>query len=441
MTQPTQPSTTYLDHLEAETRSRQGTAQHEESPFAGAPEAAATTVEARVDLLAPELSGLAAELHRDPETAYQEHRSARRIADLLEHHGVAARVGVHGLDTAVRAEAGSGSPVIAVMAEYDALPGIGHACGHNVIAAAGVGAFLALALTLQEEPNAFPGAVVLLGTPAEEGYSGKEVMARNGALDGVDAAVMVHPYGQDVVDQVWLGRRLLTVTFTGVAAHASAQPFMGRNALDAATLAYSGIGLLRQQLPPSDRVHAVITDGGARPSIVPERAEMKLYARSKYPESLRELSRRLEDVARGAALMTGTGVDLDWDEHPPSLPVRTNRALTGRWLAAQRRRGRQPLPGGVVSETLAASTDFGNISYRVPGIHPLIGISSPDIALHTREFADAAGSAAAGRAAVDGAAGLALTALDYLCDPNLQAAAAEEFAAAGGPVDVPGYFA
>ena len=440
MTQPTQPSSTYLDHLEAETRDRRETARHDSFPFAGAPEALAEAVEARVDGLAPELRKLASELHQDPETAYQEHRSAGRIADLLGRHGVSAQVGVHGIETAVRAEAGSGSPVIAVMAEYDALPDIGHACGHNVIAAAGVGAFLALAQTLQQHPGAFPGKVVLLGTPAEEGYSGKEVMARNGALDGVDAAIMVHPYGQDVVDQVWLGRRLLTVTFTGVAAHASAQPFMGRNALDAATLAYQGVGLLRQQLPPSDRVHAVITDGGTRPSIIPERAEMKFYARSKYPQTLRELSGRLEEVARGAALMTGTGVELAWDEHPPSLPVRTNRALTGRWLAAERRRGREPLPAGVVSETLAASTDFGNVSYRVPGIHPLIGISSPDIALHTREFADAAGSPAAGTAAVDAAAGLALTALDYLCDPGLQQAAAEEFTAAGGPVDVPGYF-
>ncbi|WP_312182403.1 M20 family metallopeptidase [Arthrobacter sp.] len=440
MTQPTLPSSTYLDHLEAETRDRRETARHDSSPFAGAPEALAAAVEARVDVLAPELRKLASQLHQDPETAYQEHRSAGRIADLLGRYGVAAQVGVHGIETAVRAEAGSGSPVIAIMAEYDALPGIGHACGHNVIAATGVGAFLALAQTLQKDPGAFPGKVVLLGTPAEEGYSGKEVMARNGALDGVDAAIMVHPYGQDVVDQVWLGRRLLTVTFTGVAAHASAQPFMGRNALDAATLAYQGVGLLRQQLPPSDRVHAVITDGGARPSIIPERAEMKFYARSKYPETLRELSHRLEEVARGAALMTGTGVELGWDEHPPSLPVRTNRALTGRWLAAERGRGREPLPGGVVSETLAASTDFGNVSYRVPGIHPLIGISGPDVALHTREFAAAAGSPAAGTAAVDAAAGLALTALDYLCDPELQQAAAAEFAAAGGPVDVPGYF-
>ncbi|MER2134045.1 MAG: M20 family metallopeptidase [Arthrobacter sp.] len=440
MTDPTQPSTDYLDYLDKETQFRRGHIRHEESPFAGAPGALAEAVLARVDVLAPELADLAAQLHQDPETAYQEHRSARRVADLLQRHGIDAAVGVHGLETAVRAEAGSGSPVVAIMGEYDALPGIGHACGHNVIAAAGAGAFLALAETLRDDPEAFPGTVVFLGTPAEEGYSGKEVMIQHGALDCVDAAMMVHPLGADVVDQVWLGRRVLTVKFSGVAAHASAQPFMGRNALDAATLAYQGVGLLRQQMPPSDRIHAIITEGGERPSIIPEFAEMKFYARSKYPETLRELSGRIEDIVRGAALMTGTGVDIEWDEEPPSLPVRSSRALTGRWLSAQRRRGRDPLPAGVVSETLAASTDFGNVSYRVPGIHPLIAISAPDVALHTREFAAAAGSPAAAEGAADGAAGLALTALDYFCDPELQHAAAQEFADAGGPVDVAGYF-
>lgn len=426
------------------------TAQTPESPFGGAPAELAAAVEARVDALAGDLNDVVHTLHQNPETAYEEHRSAAFLVELLKRHGITARLGAYGLPTAISAEIGvepgSGSgtdervPAIAILSEYDALPEVGHACGHNVIAATGVGAFIALAQTLNENPEAFPGRVVFLGTPAEEGHSGKEVMARNGAFDNVDAAIMVHPYAMDLAEQVWLGRRLLTVTFSGVAAHASAQPFMGRNALDAATLAYSGIGLLRQQLPPADRVHAIITEGGQRPSVIPEKAVMKLYARSKYPDTLKDLSRRLEDIATGAALMTGTGVEISWDEHPPSLPVRTNSALTGRWVQAQQRRGRSPLPAGVVSETIAASTDFGNVSYRIPGIHPLIGIAPADIALHTRAFAEAAASPAAESGALDGAAGLALTALDYLCDPQLRAEAAREFADAGGPVDVPAYF-
>ena len=446
----TAPSSAYLNQLNAETGRRMETAQTPVSPFAGASAELAAAVEAQVDALAADLNDVVHTLHRDPETAYEEHRSAAFLVDLLRRRGIKAELGVHGLPTAIRAEIGAAgaeeeagaerAPAIAILSEYDALPEVGHACGHNVIAATGVGAFIALARTLEENPGAFKGRVVFLGTPAEEGHSGKEVMARNGAFDDVDAAIMVHPYAMDLAEQVWLGRRLLTVTFTGVAAHASAQPFMGRNALDAASLAYTGIGLLRQQLPPVDRVHAIITEGGQRPSVIPEKAVMKLYARSKYPDTLKDLSARLEDVVRGAGLMTGTGVNIEWDEHPPSLPVRTNSALTGRWVRAQQRRGRSPLPAGVVSETIAASTDFGNVSYRIPGIHPLIGIAPADVALHTRAFAEAAGSPAAESGALDGAAGLALTALDYLCDPQLRAAAAREFAAAGGPVDVARYF-
>ncbi|MBD8079967.1 M20 family metallopeptidase [Cellulosimicrobium arenosum] len=451
------PSTAYLDHVAAETEERRraavgpGGAAVDPGPAVATPEPLRDAVETAVAGLGPDLVRVVHTLHEHPETAFAEHDSARLLVDLVASHGIAVEAGAHGVPTAFRAELGTGDgPTIAICAEYDALPGIGHACGHNVIAAAGVGAFLALRDVLggglrgagrPGSDGPVPGRVVLLGTPAEEGHSGKEVLARAGAFDDVDAAIMVHPYGVDVADQVWLGRRLLTWTFTGRAAHASAQPFMGRNALDAAHLAYQGIGLLRQQMPPSDRVHATIAEGGTRPSIITERAVMHLYARSKYADTLRDLSSRLDDVARGAALMTGTEVRIDWDDGAhPSLPVRTNQALTRRWVAAQRRRGRDVLPGGVVSETLAASTDFGNVSFRVPGIHPLIQVSAPDVALHTVEFARAAGGRAAEVAALDGAAGLAQTALDYLCDPELQDAVAREFTAQGGPVDVPRYF-
>ena len=343
MTSATNPSPAYLNQLDAETGRRMETAQAPASPYAGAAAKLAAAVEAQVDALAADLNDVVHTLHGDPETAYEEHRSAAFLVELLRRHGIKAELGVHGLPTAIRAEIGSASapldagtdsePAIAILSEYDALPEVGHACGHNVIAATGAGAFIALAKTLEENPEAFPGRVVFLGTPAEEGHSGKEVMARNGAFDDVDAAIMVHPYAMDLAEQVWLGRRLLTVTFSGVAAHASAQPFMGRNALDAASLAYSAIGLLRQQLPPVDRVHAIITEGGQRPSVIPEKAVMKLYARSKYPETLKDLSSRLEDIARGAALMTGTGVSIDWDEHPPSLPV-LRRAVADEFAAA-----------------------------------------------------------------------------------------------------------
>ncbi|WP_419705055.1 M20 family metallopeptidase [Promicromonospora sp. NFX87] len=455
MSRSTPPSTAYLDHLVAETAGRRAAlagaasaggldavgGQDAALPDGGAPAALHSTIERAAERLEPELAEIVRRLHEHPETAFEEHRSAATLIEVLARHGVEAEPGAHGVPTAFRAEIGDpAGPTIAICAEYDALPGIGHACGHNVIAASGVGAFLALheVMTSADAPA---GRVVLLGTPAEEGHTGKEVLARNGALEGIDAAIMVHPYGLDVADQVWLGRRLLTWTFTGRPAHASAQPYMGRNALDAASLAYQGIGLLRQQMPPVDRVHATIAEGGTRPSIITERAVVHLYARSKYADTLRDLSRRLDDIAYGAARMTGTDVEITWDDGAhPSLPVRTNRRLTDRWVAAQRRRGRDPLPAGVLSETLAASTDFGNVSFRIPGIHPLVQVSTPDVALHTAEFAAAAATPAAVSAAVDSAAGLASTALDYLYDTGLRTAVHAEFAVEGGAVDVPAYF-
>ncbi|SKC80853.1 amidohydrolase [Krasilnikoviella flava] len=446
---PARPSTAYLDHLFRESEERRRAAPPSDVAPSLLPAAVADAVERAAEALEPDLREIVERLHADPEPAFEEHHSAATLVEVLARHGVEAELGAHGVPTAFRAELGGSrdggdGPTIAICAEYDALPVIGHACGHNVIAAAGVGAFLALRDVLSGDGSsgkAPAGRVVLLGTPAEEGHSGKEVLARAGAFDDVDAAIMVHPYGQDVAEQVWLGRRLLTWTFTGRPAHASAQPFMGRNALDAANLAYQGIGLLRQQMPPVDRVHATIVEGGTRPSIITERAVMRLYARSKYPDTLRDLSARLDDVARGAALMTGTEVEIAWDDGAlPSLPVRTNAALTERWVAAQRRRGRDPLPAGVVSETIAASTDFGNVSFRVPGMHPLVQVSAPDVALHTAEFAAAAGGPAAVPAAVDSAVGLALTALEYLSDDALRTAVHDEFVAHGGPLDVPRYF-
>lgn len=439
---PAAPDESYLDRIAAETNARAARAESWSSEFTGAPASSTVRLGAALAEAEPDITGLLRTIHGLAETAFEEFESVAAIADLLRSRAIDVETGVFGVETALRATTGSGNGrTIAILAEYDALPGIGHGCGHNVIAASGVGAFLALHALWQQDPAAVPGTVVLLGTPAEEGHSGKEVMARGGAFDGIDAAIMVHGYGYDCADQVWLGRRLLTVTYRGVPAHASAQPFMGRNALDAATLFYQGLGLLRQQMPPISRLHAVIAEGGTRPSIITETASVQCYVRSKYPETLKELSARIEQAAQGAALMSGTGVTINWDEHPPSLPVRTNGALTARWSTHEIDRGRTPLPAGVLDESIAASTDFGNVSYRIPGIHPLIKISSAEVALHTREFADASITPAAEIATGDAAFGLAATALDFLVDDALAAEVAAEFEAAGGAIDVENYFA
>ncbi|UVE00146.1 M20/M25/M40 family metallo-hydrolase [Corynebacterium amycolatum] len=221
-------------------------------------------------------------------------------------------------------------PTIAILSEYDALPEIGHACGHNVMAASGLGRPPCAGSAHPENPDAFKGTVKCIGTPAEEGSSSKEVSGGAFKPEDMDACIMVHAYGYNLADQVWLGRRVRNITFHGVVAHASSQPFMGRNALDAAAMAYQRLAVLRQQVPPSDRIHAIITKGGTRQSIITEEVEMKFYVHSKYPDTLKDLSRHVENVVKGAAQMTVCGIDIEWDYSPAPLGVRANDQLVSR---------------------------------------------------------------------------------------------------------------
>ena len=397
---------------------------------------------------ADSLTAILKAIHAHPETAYEEYFASRTLVDAVREAYPNLRIEypAFGLDTAFKVELASADydpakhRTIAILSEYDALPGIGHGCGHNVIAVSGLGAFLALADALATGPEAFSGRVLYYGTPAEESDAGKELMARAGAFEQVDAAIMVHPYFIDVADQAWLGRRECRVTYTGVSAHASSHPFMGRNALDAANLAYQGLGLLRQQIPGSDRIHAIIDHGGDAPNLIPATASLHINIRSKHAPTLRALSRRVEEVLRGAALMAGVSAEVTWDSSPMTMPVRTNRPLLKRWVSAQRSVGRHPYPPGTVSDTLAASTDFGNVSLRVPGIHPLIQIAPEGTGMHTVEFAHCADTPAAVDAALDAAFGLASVVLDYLVDDELAEAVRADFEASGGAVDVEGYF-
>jgi amidohydrolase len=403
------PDDSYLRALTTATERAVAAAEPIASEHGGAPAPVREAVTAAVGDHADELVALSRDLHAHPEEGFAEHRSVRAVAELLERHGHRVEVGIGGLETAFVTTRGEDGPHVAVLAEYDALPGIGHGCGHNIICATGVGGFLGAALA---QPRT-GGRVSLIGTPAEEGGGGKETLARAGVFDDVDAVVMTHPFNHDIAMHPFLGRRQLEMVFHGVAAHASAQPFMGRNALDAAVSAYQGVAALRQHLPGTDRVHGVFTDGGARPNVVPERAALLFYVRSADPVTLRDLADRLTAIAHRAA---------------------------SAWSVNQEPTGRQPLPPGIVPEFLTGSTDLGNLSYRMPAIHPMIAVSEPTVALHTAAFADAAGSPAGDRAVRDGALGLALTAVDYLADPALREAVHAEFAAAGGPLDVPTFF-
>ncbi len=472
LSQPTVPSRAFYDQLAVETEKRRQANPTATAldPHGGASQQLREELKAHIEALAPQIVALSQDIHAHPEVGYQEFYAADAVAKLLQAHGIEVERASFGMETSLRAQiggevagadatpsAGDGAPdagavvaadaersekqpTIAILCEYDALPGVGHGCGHNVMCANSVGAFLALAELEKHHPGALGGRVILQTTPAEECDTAKEILAQRGMLEGVDAAIQTHSYAYDLVDQAWLGVRRMRVVFHGVSAHAASAPFMGRNALDAVTLAQVGMGLLRQHMLPSDRMHAVVTDGGLVPNVVPERAEMSVIVRSLDSATLRDLVSRVEDVFRGAALATGCGVEILTGETTNEMPVRANGPLSQAWVRAQNAAGRTVLPRGVITEVIAAGTDFGNVSQRVPGIHPLIKIAPEGTALHTHEFATAAGSPQGDRAAVDGAWGLASVALDYLSDPQLRQAVRADFEASGGVVDVASFW-
>lgn len=479
LSQPTVPSRAFYDQLAVETEKRRQANPTATAldPHGGASIQLREELKAHIEALAPQIVALSQDIHAHPEVGYQEFYAADAVAKLLQAHSIEVERASFGMETSLRAQiggeaagadatpstdaagaalegtapdasavvaadAGHGEkqPTIAILCEYDALPGVGHGCGHNVMCANSVGAFLALAELEKSHPGALGGRVILQTTPAEECDTAKEILAQRGMLNGVDAAIQTHSYAYDLVDQAWLGVRRMRVVFHGVSAHAASAPFMGRNALDAVTVAQVGMGLLRQHMLPSDRMHAVVTDGGLVPNVVPERAEMSVIVRSLDSATLRDLVARVEDVFRGAALATGCGVEILTGETTNEMPVRANGPLSQAWVRAQNAAGRTVLPRGVITEVIAAGTDFGNVSQRVPGIHPLIKIAPEGTALHTHEFATAAGSPLGDRAAVDGAWGLASVALDYLSDPQLREAVRADFEASGGVVDVASFW-
>src|SRR5262245_30251986 len=261
---------------------------------------------ASIDRLGPELVAVSHEIHAHPELAFEEVRASRLLADTAKGHGLDARLGAYGLATAIEARVGASGPTVALLSEYDALPGIGHACGHNIIATSGLGAALALA----ELGPRLPGRVRWLGTPAEERGAGKELMARNGAFEGVDAALMIHPSGVNLATMPSLAIAELQATYIGVAAHAAAMPERGVNALDALVIAYQAVAALRQHIRTTERLHGIVTDGGQAPNIVPERAAGRFYVRAANASDLAALKARVEGCFRAGTDATGARLAL-----------------------------------------------------------------------------------------------------------------------------------
>lgn len=363
--------------------------------------------DAAVQGAASDLIALSETLHAHPETAWQEHRAAAWVGEALATAGFRVEPGYLGLETALLAEAGSGPLVIGVMAEYDALPGLGHACGHNLIAASAVGAGIALA-GLADELGL---TVRVYGTPAEEGGGGKIELIDRGAFTDLDLAMMVHPAPVDVAEARPFAVAHSHVAYDGVSAHAAAYPEQGVNANDAFVIAQVAIGMLRQQLPADTRVHGIQTLGGFAPNAIPERTEGRWYWRANSLDELAVLEDRVRRCFEAGALATGAGLTIT-PESKPYAEFRTDE----RALAAYRRnaleRGRVFADAATAGRMNRASTDMGNVSQLVPAIHPYIGIDSAPYSNHQKEFAAACVGPVAERALLDGATLLAWTAID-----------------------------
>jgi amidohydrolase len=359
-------------------------------------------------------------IHEHPELNYEERFAHDLLTGLLAGEGVSVERGAFGLDTAFLARAGSRGPTIAVLCEYDALPGIGHACGHNIIATAGLGAGLAAAAVAEEAG----GQVVILGTPAEEGGGGKIHLIRAGALDGVDAALMVHPAGAELTRMEAIAVQEVTATYTGLAAHAAAFPHEGRNALDAAVLGYVNVAALRQHIRPTERIHGIVTAGGDKPNIVPAHARTEWMVRSGSIRTLAPLKERFEACLRAGAAAAACDIEITWKDIVYA-DMLDNQVMVDLYAANAREIGRdvvEPAAGHAV----VGSTDMGNVSYVVPSIHPMIQAAPLGVPIHTTAFAGHARGEPGDRAVVDGAVALACTIADlWLADGALDAVRAE----------------
>lgn len=381
-------------------------------------------VAAVIDGMRAELLALSHAIHQEPELALEEFKAAKRLSDAVASHDLPVQREAFGVKTAYASEFGNPEgPVIAVLSEYDALPGVGHACGHNIIATSGLGAAMALARLGAR----LPGRVRYLGTPAEERIGGKELMAREGAFEGVDAAMMIHPASIDLVAMPCIAVSEVDVTYFGKAAHASAMPYRGLNALDAVVSAYQSIAQLRQHIRQTERIHGIITDGGMAPNIVPERAACRFYVRARNMHDLAALRRRVQACFEAAALSTGCKLETRWVSD--YLDLKTNWPIANAFEKNFEALGRELTPLSTIPPGFAGSTDMGNVSHRVPSIHPMISVAPRDVVIHNAEFARWAASEKGDAAVLEGAKSLAHTALDLMCDEDLMERVRADFAA------------
>ena len=364
------------------------------------------------------------EIHDHPEQNYEEVFASELLTRTANGLGVPVELGAFDCSTGFSGDVGTG-PTVCIMSEYDALPEIGHGCGHNIIAAAGLGSAIALASIAKDSG----GRVRYMGTPAEEGGGGKILMARNGALTGVDLAMMVHPADADLATIDAIALQQLLVEYSGQESHAAAAPHLGRNALDAAVLGYMAVATLRQHILPTERVHGIFLKSGDKPNIVPSEASSEWYVRSDNVTSLAALKPRVLAALESGAHACGCSVSHEWIGAAYADMV-TNNTMGTMYAHNALRLGRtvtDPRQGG---HRVVGSTDMGNVSHLVPSIHPMIASAPTGTSIHTKQFAQFARSPMADKAVLDGAKAMAMTAIDYWTSPERQVAVAAEFNAA-----------
>ncbi|WP_051790925.1 M20 family metallopeptidase [Amycolatopsis jejuensis] len=378
-------------------------------------------VAARIAAHADQVIGLARQIHAHPELGFEEKNASRWTAATLSKLGLETSTNAWGIPTAIAGSAGPGPLHVAILAEYDALPRIGHACGHNLIAASAV----AVANGLLPYVTELGIRLSVIGTPAEESGGGKQLLLDRGAFAGIHFAAMTHPGPRDVARPTVIALAGLDITYRGRAAHAAAFPHHGVNAADAATIAQVSLGLLRQQLEPADRLHGIVTGGGTAPNIIPDRTSLRYMARALTRERLDQVMERVRACFEAGAL--ASGADLELTEY---LPRYSNMIHREDILQLYRKRATEL--GRTFEEGVTISTDMGNVSQHVPSIHPMIGLNCA-AGNHEPEFATACVGSAADTALIDGATALARTIVDVATDENLRTALQMEQSATASP--------
>ena len=378
---------------------------------------AKAAVKKRLDLNRARIIELSHKIHANPEDGFVEVKAAAWVAEMLSDAGFSVKKGICDLPTALLAKSGQGSLHVCLCAEYDALPGIGHACGHNIIAAAAVGAGIA-ASAIADQVGL---TISVIGTPAEENGNtgGKILLLERGAFAGMHAAMMVHPAPFDVLTPKVIAATMFDVHYTGREAHASAFPEMGINAADALTIAQTALGLLRQHILPTQRIHGIITHGGDAPNVIPGRTTARYMVRGDTVAELEELRPRVYRCFEAGALATGCSMEIIGGDKPYSEMVH-NRDIAELFKRNSELLGRSFPDIGIEQQKVVASTDMGNVSLAIPSIQPMIGIHSFPAVNHQREFTAQCITEAADQAIYDGALAMAWTAVDLAMDRRLR---------------------